>query len=175
MECPAVYYVGNSWAHLGSALWCVRTAKRWVGMASLLQLTQQLRKRRISWTVISSFLLPCRICVPSVVHSVAVGHVLCGCARSAENSEKWVLYLKTFLNENEKPVTHIFSGVEEVRCLVLQGFSKALPAVTYAIIKSKRDRYPECSWTPGAPPLWGQGGSDPTSTRYMAKICIFSC
>lgn len=37
---------------------------------------------------ISSFLLPCRICVPGVVHSVAVGHVLCGCARSAENSER---------------------------------------------------------------------------------------
>lgn len=36
----------------------------------------------------SSFLLLCRTCVPNVVHSVAVGHVLCGYARSAENSER---------------------------------------------------------------------------------------
>lgn len=36
----------------------------------------------------SSFLLLCRTCVPSAVHSVAVGHVLCGYARSAENSER---------------------------------------------------------------------------------------
>uniref|UniRef100_A0A3B4VFP7 RabBD domain-containing protein n=1 Tax=Seriola dumerili TaxID=41447 RepID=A0A3B4VFP7_SERDU len=34
------------------------------------------------------FLLSCRACVPSVVHSVAVGHAPCGFARSAENSER---------------------------------------------------------------------------------------
>lgn len=46
------------------------------------------------------FIFPlCRTCVPSVVHSVAVGHVLCGYARSAENSERWVLYISEQLKK----------------------------------------------------------------------------
>lgn len=44
------------------------------------------------WAGTLYFLLSCRTCVPSVVHSVAVGHAPSGYARSAENSERWVFW-----------------------------------------------------------------------------------
>lgn len=55
--------------------------------------------------------------------SVEVGHVLCGCARSAENSERWVLYVCHWTNtviqlSLAKPIVYLFCFLRCGRGLV---------------------------------------------------------
>lgn len=76
-------------------------------------------KWQAAWNLCSPLLS--RTCVPSVARSVAVGHALCGSARSAESSERWGLHTSGQI----KALTLFFGSPQHPFCLFSQVWKRS--------------------------------------------------